>query len=67
MTLQRLIITFKPEELAVHALYRSKDGHGPNGPRDPGARPPYDLFDGPLPGQSFEDWKRQVQGGYYTP
>ena len=25
---------------------------------------PYDAFDGPLPGQSLEDWKRQVQGSY---
>jgi hypothetical protein len=28
--LQRLILTFKPEELIVHALYRRKDGPGPN-------------------------------------
>jgi len=47
--------------------YVQEHGHGLNGPRAPGARPPFDLFDGPLPGQSFADWKRQVQGGYYTP
>jgi hypothetical protein len=28
--LQRLVITFKPEEMIIHALYRSKDGAGPN-------------------------------------
>ena len=30
MTLQRLIITFKPEEIILHALYRTQDGPGPN-------------------------------------
>jgi hypothetical protein len=31
MTLQRLILTFKPEEGAeIQTLYRSKDGPGPN-------------------------------------
>jgi hypothetical protein len=30
MTLQRLIITFKPEELVVHALYRTQYGPRPN-------------------------------------
>jgi hypothetical protein len=30
MTLQRLIITFKPEETIMHALYRTQDGPGPN-------------------------------------
>ena len=30
MTLQRLIITFKPDELVLHALYRTQDGPGPN-------------------------------------
>jgi hypothetical protein len=30
MTLQRLILTFKPEEIVLHALYRSQDGPGPN-------------------------------------
>lgn len=29
MTLQRLIITFKPEELVLHALYRTQDGRKP--------------------------------------
>jgi hypothetical protein len=29
MTLQRLVITFKPEELVLHALYRSQDGPNP--------------------------------------
>ncbi len=29
MTLQRLIITFKPEELVLHVLYRSQDGPNP--------------------------------------
>jgi hypothetical protein len=29
LTLQRLIITFKPEETIMHALYRTQDG--PNG------------------------------------
>jgi hypothetical protein len=29
MTLQRLILTFKPEELIVHALYRTQDGPNP--------------------------------------
>src|SRR5215217_6061674 len=28
--LQRLIITFKPEETIMHALYRTEDGPGPN-------------------------------------
>ena len=28
VTLQRLILTFKPEEITMHALYRTK--HGPN-------------------------------------
>ena len=28
--LQRLIITFKPEELVLHALYKTQDGPGPN-------------------------------------
>jgi hypothetical protein len=27
--LQRLIITFKPEEIVLHALYRSQDGPNP--------------------------------------
>jgi hypothetical protein len=30
VTLQRLIITFKPKELVVHALYRTQDGPGPD-------------------------------------
>jgi hypothetical protein len=30
MTLRRLIITFKDEELVMHALYRTQDGPGPN-------------------------------------
>ena len=30
MTLQRLIITFKPEELVMHALYRTEGEAGPN-------------------------------------
>jgi hypothetical protein len=30
VALQRLIITFKPEELVVHALYRTQDGPGPS-------------------------------------
>jgi hypothetical protein len=30
MTLQCLIITFKPDELVLHALYRTQDGPGPN-------------------------------------
>jgi hypothetical protein len=30
MTLQRVIITFKPEELVVHALYRTQYGPRPN-------------------------------------
>jgi len=29
VTLQRLIVTFKPEELVVHALYRTQDGPNP--------------------------------------
>ena len=29
MSLQRLIITFKPEELIIHALYRNKNGPNP--------------------------------------
>ncbi len=29
MTLQRLIITFKPEEIVMHALYRTKQGPNP--------------------------------------
>jgi hypothetical protein len=29
MTLQRLIITFKAEELVVHVLYRTQGGHNP--------------------------------------
>jgi len=28
--LQRLIITFKPEETIMHALYRTQDGPSPN-------------------------------------
>jgi hypothetical protein len=30
MTLQRLILTFKPEEVILHVLYRTQDGPGPN-------------------------------------
>jgi hypothetical protein len=30
VTLQRLIITFKPEEIVMHALYRTQNGSGPN-------------------------------------
>ena len=30
MTLQRFIITSKPKELVVHALYRTQDGPGPD-------------------------------------
>ena len=30
MTLQRLILTFKDEELMMHALYRTKGAAGPN-------------------------------------
>ena len=29
MTLQRLVLTFKPEEIIVHALYRSKGETNP--------------------------------------
>jgi hypothetical protein len=29
MTLQRLIITFKSEEIIIHALYRSRNGPNP--------------------------------------
>ena len=29
MTLQRLVLTFKPEGVEIRTLYRSKDGHGP--------------------------------------
>jgi hypothetical protein len=29
VTLQRLTITFKPEEIVLHALYRSQDGPNP--------------------------------------
>jgi hypothetical protein len=29
MTLQRLVLTFKPEELIIHALYRNQEGPGP--------------------------------------
>ncbi len=29
MTLQRLVLTFKPEELVVHALYRTDEGPNP--------------------------------------
>jgi hypothetical protein len=29
VTLQRLIITFKPEEIVMHALYRTQNGPGP--------------------------------------
>jgi len=30
VSLQRLIVTFKPEVLIVHALFRTQDGSGPN-------------------------------------
>jgi hypothetical protein len=30
VTLQRLILTFKPEGVEIRTLYRSKDGPGPN-------------------------------------
>ena len=30
MSLQRLVLQFKPGELIVHVLYRSQDGPGPN-------------------------------------
>jgi len=30
VNLQRLIITFKSEELVLHAFYRTQDGPGPN-------------------------------------
>jgi hypothetical protein len=30
MSFQRLIITFKPQEFIVHALYRTQDSLGPN-------------------------------------
>jgi hypothetical protein len=30
MTLQRLIITFKSEEIVMHALYKTRDRPGPN-------------------------------------
>jgi hypothetical protein len=30
MTLQRLVITFKPDELVLRALYKTQDGPGPN-------------------------------------
>jgi hypothetical protein len=30
MSLQRLVLTFKPEGVEIRTLYRSKDGHGPN-------------------------------------
>jgi hypothetical protein len=29
MTLQRLILTFKPEEIVLHALYRTQDSPNP--------------------------------------
>jgi hypothetical protein len=30
MTLQRLVLTFKPEGVEIRTLYRRKDGPGPN-------------------------------------
>jgi hypothetical protein len=30
MTLQRLIVTFKGEEIVLHTLYGTQDGPGPN-------------------------------------
>ena len=30
MTLQRLVLTFKPEEIIMHALYRTEGEAGPN-------------------------------------
>jgi hypothetical protein len=30
MSLQRLVLTFKPEGVEIRTLYRSKDGPGPN-------------------------------------
>jgi hypothetical protein len=30
MTLQRIVLTFKPGELVVHTLYRTQVGPGPN-------------------------------------
>jgi hypothetical protein len=30
VTLQRLIVTFKPDEIILHALYKTQDGLGPN-------------------------------------
>jgi hypothetical protein len=59
---------YRPHVNGVDIIaYVQEHGHGPDGPRDPAAPPPHDLFDGPLPGQSFESWKRQVQGSYYKP
>jgi hypothetical protein len=59
---------YRPHVKGVDVIaYVEEHGHGPDGPRDPGARPPYNLFDGPLPDQSFKDWKRAMQGGYYEP
>jgi hypothetical protein len=30
VTLQRIVLTFKPGELVVHTLYRTQDGPSPN-------------------------------------
>ena len=59
--------TYRPHVNGVDVIAHVEQfGHGPDGPRDPNVRP-YELFDGPLPGQSLEDWKRAVLGDYYKP
>jgi hypothetical protein len=59
---------YRPHVNGVDIIaYVEEHGHGPDGPRDPEAGPPYDLLDGPLPGQSFEAWKQAMQGSYYEP
>lgn len=46
--------------------YVRANGHGVNGPRDLNEKP-YDLFDGPLPGQSFEAWRQALDPNYRPP
>jgi hypothetical protein len=58
---------YRPHVNGVDIIaYVQEHGHGPNGPRDLSVRP-YDTFDGPLPGQTFEEWKQTIQGSYYKP
>lgn len=59
---------YRPQIVADGVRVDAITYYSTNPPRRPAnANPPHDLFDGPLPGQTFEAWREQLQGEYYKP